>query len=179
MWYIDRGMAFREFFKLELTNKANIFFYFLSLSLHLFNTVLASFLLQSFDYILIFLYYLQQFSFSIGFIQGLLLYFTTLFIHSSIRSLASQIIHSATFCLDRFYFFKESLILSIDLEVSYLFEGLLLQSLIKELKGLWTLLSNAALESSELLFMNFPRSLNLFVEAQLITHWDRPKHSAI
>jgi hypothetical protein len=83
----------------------------------------------------------------------------------------------ATFGLDGLDLLEEGLVLAVDLDVADFLEGDLLGTLIQELEAFGPLLADAALEEAQLGLVDLPGTLHLLVEAQLVAHWDRSKHS--
>ena len=73
-----------EVFVWELADETDIFLYLLPLPLHLLNAVLAAFVLQSLQDVLVFSNYLEQLSFAVGLIQCLLPAFGALLIQTRI-----------------------------------------------------------------------------------------------
>ena len=73
-----------EVFVWELADETDIFLYLLPLPLHLLIAVLAAFVLQSLQDVLVFSNYFEQLSFAVGLIQCLLPAFGALLIQTRI-----------------------------------------------------------------------------------------------
>lgn len=84
-----------------------------------------------------------------------------------------------TFGLDCLDLLQQSLIFTINLDISHLLESDLLWSLIQELEFLWTIFADSALEIAELRLMNFPGAFDFLVEAELVADRYGSKHSLL
>lgn len=124
----------------KLADETDIFLDDLPLLLHLLYAVLAAFLLQSLQDVLVLFDDLHQFPLAVGLIQRFLLILAEVFVQPCVGSLAAL-------GLDGLDLLQKCLILAINLDVPHLLQCYLLGSLIQELEAFWSLLADAALEA--------------------------------